>query len=103
MKKIVRLTESDLTKLVNRIIQEQEQEYPGYNADWDEYNRVENEDQATALTRMKKSYDDKDYQFYKLRKTWASSLMNSKTEEELMDNVLILTNFAKFRKTKPFN
>ena len=101
MKKTVRLTESDLTRLVNRIIQEQE--YPGYNAGWDEYNRVENEDQATALTRMKKSYDDKDYQFYKLRKTWASSLMNSKTEEELMDNVLILTNIAKFRKTKPFN
>ena len=101
MKKTVRLTESDLTRLVNRIIQEQD--YPGYNADWDEYNRVENEDQATALTRMKKSYDDKDYQFYKLKKTWASSLMNSKTEEELMDNVLILTDFAKFRKTKPFN
>jgi hypothetical protein len=103
MKKIVRLTESDLTRLVNRIIQEQEQEYPGYNPDWDEYKKGENEDSTKGFERMMKGYEDKDFQFYKLRKTWASSLMNSKTEEELMDNVLILANFAKFRKTKPFN
>ena len=62
MKKIVRLTESDLTRLVNRIIQEQEQEYPGYNPDWDEYKQGENEDLPTRLKRMNKSYDDNDYQ-----------------------------------------
>jgi hypothetical protein len=103
MKKIVRLTESDLTRLVNRIIQEQEQEYPGYNPDWDEYKQGENEDLPTRLKRMNKSYDDNDYQFYKLRKMWASSIMNTKTEEALMDKILDIAELAKYRKTKPFN
>jgi hypothetical protein len=52
---------------------------------------------------MNKSYDDNDYQFYKLRKMWASSIMNTKTEEALMDKILDIAELAKYRKTKPFN
>jgi len=101
MKKTVRLTESDLTRLVKRIIQEQE--YPGYNPDWDEYNQGEDEDTATSLTRINKKYGDDDYQFYQMKKMWASSIMNTQTEEELMDKILDIAKLAKFRKTKPFN
>jgi hypothetical protein len=38
-----------------------------------------------------------------MKKAWASSIMKSKTEEELMDNVLNIAELAKYRKTKPFN
>ncbi len=100
MKKIVRLTESDLTRLVNRVIQEQE--YPGYKPEWDEYKPGEDDDAGTKLAKMKREIDDKDYGLYKMKKAWASSIMKSKTEEELMDNVLILADFATYRKTKPF-
>ena len=101
MKKIVRLTESDLTRLINRVIQEQE--YPGYKPEWDEYKRGENDDAATGLVKMKKEVGDKEYGLYKMKKAWASSIMKSKTEEELMDNILNIAELAKYRKTKPFN
>jgi len=78
MKKTIRLTESDLMKIVKKVINEQEGE---------DYN--------------KEQYWDEDNQFNLMKKNWTKFLLDAESEEEFMDRILNLAEFASHRKTRP--
>jgi len=77
MKKTIRLTESDLMKIVKKVINEQEGE---------DYN--------------KEQYWDEDNQFNLMKKNWTKFLLDAESEEEFMDRILNLAEFASHRKTR---
>ena len=103
MKKVIRLTESDLTKLVKRIIQEEESDPFGYQSKFDDYKLGHGDDLETYKSKVSKRDSDEDYRLFKLKKMLTSSMLAAKTEEELMDAILNVADMAKYRKTKPFN
>jgi len=104
MKKTVRLTESDLTRLVKRIISESpDNELPGYNAEWDSYKTPDSEEDIDSFTlRTSRRNADSDYALYQMKKSFTQPILDATTEEEIMDAILNLADLAKYRKRKPF-
>ena len=79
MKKTIKLTENDLLRLVKRVVKEQEDEDGDVRLSWDD-----------------------ESQFNRKKKAWSNFLFSSKSEEELMERVLNLAEFATHRKQFPF-